>query len=239
MQNTRFRLQLIGLCAVSYLFFGGSSAQSDIIVDSTVAVVDTGIVATRGEIFRITASGHIEMALPDPGISPTSTFQTDPNGTILVAPPLPTDGLWSVYYYMLDETGGTPAVQGGVVNVSARWQDGIGRLVGAPFGGLLAGFASTSTPTSLSDFVGGFSFVGASGFVTAPHGAPYLFLSINDTDRHDNVGSYYATASAVPEPSGLVLSFVSFFVVGLRRASRPGERGKVIVPLTPACATDA
>lgn len=162
----------------------GNVSRAAIIVDSVPPLVNAGVTGTAGQVFQITATGRIQMAVP-----PQEPYETDPDGTILVAP---AEGS-ALHQYMLDE-GGVPVV-GGYVNISSRWTDEIGRIVGSPFGGLMAGFSTTATPTSLSDFVHGFTFIGSSGFITAPEGAPYLFLSINDTDRSDNSGSYSVTVS--------------------------------------------
>ncbi len=213
-----------GLFASCALLAITSAAHAGIIVDSTHVIDYAGVVATPSQVFQITATGEIEMA------ATYGPYVTNPDGTILVAPPVPPPGEWGVYYYMLDETGGTPAVEGGVVNTSSRWTNDIGRLVGSPFGGLIAGFSSTLTPTSLSDFANGFTFIGSSGSITAPVGAPYLFLSINDTDRSDNVGAYTATvtnAEPVPEPSPLVLTVLGLVAgcAGRRQWSKPNRSG--------------
>jgi hypothetical protein len=180
-----------------------SVLQAGFIVDSTHVIDYTGFVATPGQVVQITATGEIDMAYDN------GHYVTNPDGTILVAPTGPVPG-GGVYPYMINESPDhLPPIEGSYVNIAAFHGNDIGQLIGSPFGGLIAGFSSTLSPNSLSDFTDGFTFIGTSGSITAPVGAPYLFLSINDTYRSDNIGSYTATISSaqgVPAPSSLVLA---------------------------------
>ena len=102
-----------------------------------------------------------------------------------------------------------PPTIGGVKDIDPGIGNDIGTLNGNPYGGLIAGFATTTSPSSLADFPSGFVFIGASGTITAPVGASYLFLAVNDTagsGREDNSGSFTVGVATVPEPSTLTLA---------------------------------
>jgi hypothetical protein len=174
------------------------------ILDSQDTHSFAGTFTTPGQVVQITATGSIKMA-EGFGLGP---YDTDPNGKILALVDRTDPPSWNVHEYMLVQTGGIPVVVGGKVNIAAFELNDIGRLVGAPFGAVIAGFSSIPDPQHLSDFVNGFTLIGSAGSITAPNGAPFLFLSINDTNRIDNVGSYDVTVgdvSSTPEPASMAL----------------------------------
>lgn len=210
------------LCTVA---LPGLSQAGMVVVGSANDIYYAGAFTTPGQVLQITATGAIKMA-EGFGLGP---YDTNPDGTILDVQAPTTD--WGVYQYMVTQHLTEPVVDG-IVNISPVYHmDEIGQITGSPFGGLMAGFSSTLTPTSLSDFVNGFSFIGSSGSITAPNGSPYLFLSINDTNREDNVGSYDVTISEVsstPEPASMaLLGLTGLGGIGLRWRQQRKARSKL------------
>jgi hypothetical protein len=172
-----------------------STSYAGIIVDANLNDVFTGIVATPGEIFDITAAGQVNISNQNGG------YIIDPNGTLLVAPAV---GSGSYNFFFGQPPTGPPTL-GEVKDIDPGFGNGIGQLSGSPYGGLIAGFSTTSSPSSLGDFPAGFEFIGASGRITAPVGASFLFVAVNDINRFDNSGSFTASINSVPEPSTLTL----------------------------------
>jgi hypothetical protein len=167
-----------------------------ITVDSAKLFNPTGIDASAGERFSITASGAVNLAIFD------GPYITDPNGVITTAP-APGTGAYN-FFTSFTSPIGTPPVVGGVKTGNTPF------LTGAAFGELIAGFSTTATPSSFSDFPQGFGVVGSSGSVVAPPGGGFLFLAVNDINNtSDNRGSFTAAVNTVlPEnASSLVLSF--------------------------------
>jgi hypothetical protein len=200
-----FAMLFLTCLSLSTTTYGG------IIVDADVNAVYTGVVASAGQVFDITATGQVNISNLNGG------YITDANGTLLVAPPV---GSGSYNFFYSQPTPGPPTV-GEVKEIDPGFGDGIGELAGSPFGGLIAAFATTTSPSSLADFTTGFEFIGASGTIVAPAGATFLFLAVNGINRGDNSGSFTANVASVPEPSSLTMvgiAAVSLGGVARRRA---------------------
>lgn len=186
---------VLGTCAALSLPLAAGAAVVN--VGSNQLVTYAGITATAGQVFQLSATGTVELANRD------GHYVTDANGAI-VTPPIAGSGAYNYFSGQPLEGG---LVAGGKAYITPYFGNGLGVLVNAAYGGLLAGFSRTLNPTGLGDFVGGFSFVGAAAELVAPVDAPYLFLAVNDTNRFDNSGAFSVDVSVapVPEPASLAL----------------------------------
>jgi Flp pilus assembly pilin Flp len=169
-------------------------------VDSSQFFNQTGIQATGGEKFSITASGTVNIAEFD------GPYDADPNGVITLAPPVGS-GAYNFFTFNAGPVGIPPAV-GDTKSILPGFS---AQLVGAPYAALVAGFSLSPSPTSFGDFPNGFQLVGSSAIITTPVGGGFLFLAVNDINNTtDNVGSFTAQVTqvtSVPE-SGSTLSLM-------------------------------
>jgi len=183
---------------------------ANIFVDATSNFNSTGIFVTGVTQFQITATGTAELARND------GSYQTDPNGIITAAPPLGS-GADAFFTNNASPAGVHPAVGSSKSIVTG------GQLSGAPFGALVAGFSTTSTPASLSNFPSGFQLVASNGTIISPVSGGFLFLSVNDINStSDNGQGFNASISEVPEPNpnAFVLGGLALIVLLRPWASR-------------------
>jgi len=177
-----------------------AAAKAEIIVtvNANQFFNPTGIQATAGEQFQITATGLANLALFD------GPYITNPNGVITTAPPA---GSGAFNFFINNSTPvGVPPAVGQARNVLPGAP---AHLVGAPYGALVAGFSNVPNPTSFAQFTGGFTLIGASGIATAPSTGGFLFLAVNDINNtFDNAGGFTAQVTpqgtAVPEPASFI-----------------------------------
>lgn len=151
------------------------------------------------------ATGTVDLANRNGG------YFTDPDGTILQAPP--SDSF--AYEFFTFQAGpiGVPPMVGDKKVIPEEVTFTIPyHLVNAPYGALVAGFSLGPNPISLADILDGFSLIGGMGTAVAPASGGYLILAVNDLGTpptiDDNSGVYEARVSraqAVPEPSSLIL----------------------------------
>lgn len=179
------------------------------IVDSQQEFNATGISASPGQVFQFQASGSVDLSATN------GSYITDPNGTILFAPPVGS-GAYNFFTTWADPLGGAPVV-GQKKTIDPFYYGPYSPLGGAPYGALVAGFSSIQNPTLYSDFTG-FTLIGASGSITAPISGGYLFLGVNDNHVTDNSGSF--TAQLVPEPAALSLALVGAALFGWMKRGR-------------------
>lgn len=153
------------------------------IVPANVMFSPTRVYAQPNTEFRIIAAGLANLADED------GPYVTDPNGTLMQAPP----SNYGAYEYFQDYAApvGKPPILG-----KKKFPLGGTPLDTAPFGALVAGFATTENPTSLADFPNGFQFVGRGAEIVAPASGGYLFFSVNDINNTaDNDGYFLAVVS--------------------------------------------
>ena len=178
-----------------------ASAQAQTFtVLATEPVISTGLRASPGQQFAFTTVGSVNLAIFD---SAGPGYITDSEGTILTAP---TPGGGSYEFFTGQPVNGVRPVVGGkkyIANYGTRYAPKIGGV----YGGLYAGFASSASPLSYTEFTSGFALIGKSGSITAPASGGYLFFTVNDiygfANRSDNSGGFQVTA--VPEPGLFVL----------------------------------
>lgn len=174
-------------------------AAQNVSVDSSKVVNATGVQASKGQKLSIRATGAVNLSLFD------GPYDTDPNGTIVVAPP-PGSGSYNFFTTYAAPVGVPPAV-GNQKLLIPPYQ---GQLEGAAYGALVAGFSANPSASSLSDFPDGFTLVGASSTVTAPIDG-YLFLAVNDfNNTYDNSGSFSAVIGCQVDPSDITRSLANY-----------------------------
>lgn len=152
-------------------------------VHANLTFSPTGIYVAPNTQFRITAAGLANLADED------GPYIADPNGTIMKAPP-PNSGAWE---YFKDNAApvGIPPTLG-----SKKFPLGGSQLDTAPFGALVAGFATKADATTVADFPNGFQLVGESGELVSPSSGGFLFFAVNDINNFaDNDGYFLATVS--------------------------------------------
>jgi len=212
MKPTKLLTSIIQQLALITLLTSAASVQAQNLtftVDSSQMFNFTGIFASPGEAFQFQASGSVDIS------DSNGSYITDPNGTILFAPPSGS-GAYNFFYYNADPLYAPPVV-GSYKTIDPTLYGPYAPLGGAPYGALVAGFSSTQTPTSYSDFTG-FTLIGALGSVTAPDSGGYLFLTVNDNHYTDNSGIF--TVQEVPEPAALSLALVGAASFGWMRRGR-------------------
>lgn len=198
------------------------AGQAAVAVHANDDVTSTGLFVDPHQRLQLSSTGQVNLALFD------GPYVTDAQGTIVQAPP-PGSGAYGVFSGW--PPSGPPVV-GGFKVIPPYYPDRIGQLQGARFGELLAGFSTSPTPTTFSDFLGGFHAVGSHGQVTAPTVASYLFLAVNDINRADNGGTFHVSISAVPEPSPMIMAALGW--VALALAARRKSPGGLKKPRTPS-----
>jgi hypothetical protein len=198
---TSRRPALLGLAWAGALLIAAitTPARAELIVDAAPPAVYSGIFATPGQVFQITASGVVDLSSTNGG------YQTDANGTI-VAAPSPGTGAYDFFTNDAGPVGVPPAVGDQKTIEFVGPNDA--PVPGAPYGALTAGFSTTLTPASYTaDFPSGITVVGTSSTIVAPSTGGYLFFSVNDilgfSPRLDNEGSFTVDITAVPEPSSI------------------------------------
>jgi hypothetical protein len=146
----------------------------------------TGILASPGEVFKIKATGVVDISTLNGG------YKTDPDGTIVETPPRYSEAF--MFFRARAAPLGVDPLAGTQKNIIHLDSSLPGHLPGAPYGALVAGFSATPNPSSFADFPNGFTLVGASGIVTAPSTGGYLFLGVNDINNPggDNAGNFTA-----------------------------------------------
>lgn len=190
-------------CRLAVVLVFGSSfvfalrADGGILVSSTPPAVYSGISASPGQVFEIVATGTVDLSATN------GSYVTDADGTIVTAP-APGSGADMFFSNEPPDVGVSPSV-GGFKLVGPSADDV--PLPNARYGLLTAGFSPTLTPTSYSDFVGGFAAVGTGASITAPAGGGFLFFAVNDgfgfEPRPDNEGEF--DVRIVPEPGSIML----------------------------------
>jgi hypothetical protein len=175
-----------------------AAAGKQVTVNSAVFFNPTGILASPGQTFTITASGTANLSEFD------GPYDTNPDGTIVVAPPLGS-GSSSFFTNYAAPVGVVPVVGSSKIMIAPY----CGFLCGAPYGALVAGFSPIANPSSFADFPNGFTLVGSSGTVVSSSDG-YLFLGVNDFDNTwDNVGSYAAVITDSCPASGPCIKYPS------------------------------
>ena len=160
-----------------------TSKPASFTVPANVMFSPTGVYAPPNTEYRIIAAGLANLADED------GPYITDPNGTLMQAPP----SNYGAYEYFQDYAApvGKPPILG-----KRKFPLGGTPLDTAPFGALVAGFATTENPTSLADFPNGFQFVGRGAEIVAPASGGYLFFVVNDINNTaDNDGYFLAVVS--------------------------------------------
>jgi hypothetical protein len=181
-------------------------------VDADLLFNPTGIFATAGQPFTVSATGSVDLAIFD------GPYDADADGTITVAFP-PGSRAYNYFTYYADPIGVPPVVGAQKFIISG------GQLDGAAYGALVAGFSPIPDPTSLSDFPNGFELIGTLGVATAPSGGGYLFLAVNDINNtYDNSGAFTAEVSSAPEfTSSAYLVIALFGLLTLKRSKRAAD----------------
>jgi hypothetical protein len=202
--------QLLLASALAMAVVSTASATT-VFVDATQFFNQTGIDAMGSEQFSITATGTAELSRFN------GSYQTDPDGVITFVS-APGTGAYEYFNANAGPVGVAPVIG------LAKTILGGGALNGAPYGGLVAGFSASPSPTSFGDFPDGFQWVGSSGTITAPVGGGYLFLSVNDINNDwDNGGGFtaeVASVGSVPESAcTLSLMLVAFGLLGTVRSA--------------------
>lgn len=214
-QSVRIGAMLsVALCL--QLIVASASANAKVVeVQANRFFNDTGFVAAPGAnpIFTVRATGRADLSKLN------GSYITDPDG-VIQSTPAPDSGAFTFFRDRATPVGVAPAA-GNTKNFVPLSPGLPGHLPGAPYGVLVAGFSSKSTPTSFDDFSSAFVAVGAFGRVTAPDAGGRLFLGINDFNNSggDNSGAY--VAQVVPLPGALPLALSGVLALGwLRRRSR-------------------
>jgi hypothetical protein len=144
----------------------------------------TNLYARGGESFLVKANRRDVADLS----TLNGSYKIYPDGTIAVTPP-PGSGAFEFF-----RDNATPVSSDPVIG-SRKSMILFGHLPGAPYGALVAGFSTTATPTSFSDFPYGFQVINFKGIARAPAAGGYLFLGVNDSNNPggDNGGEFRAT----------------------------------------------
>ncbi len=145
-------------------------------VPANTDFVATSIFANGGDTLNITAIGSVNLASLD------GPYTTDPDGLILVGPPL---GAGAYTFFLGQSVSGVIPEPGSQKFVNSL-----------PYGSLTASISLSSAP-------GAFQLIGTSGSITAPAGGGYLFLRVHDINMPDNTGAFVVDVSdaSVPEPT--------------------------------------
>ena len=163
------------LSALAYLCGTAGLAHGQTFqVDSAANFTPTGIFAEEGEMFRIEATGQVDLAVPD-------TYVTDPDGTIITAPAAGT-GAFDFFRDATFPNGFPPAVGQRKLVAMENW------LPFAPHGALLAGYFLSTADLAALGYPDQFRVIGSSA------GAPPRLETARDLILVANVASPFATS---------------------------------------------
>ena len=158
------------------------SGQIVMQVHSAVQYNPTGIFMSAGQKAEIAGKGIVNLA------DANGPYETDPAGTIFVAPAPGSSG-YSFFQFHAAPIGVPPAKYQRKLLIPPQ----AGPLMYAPYGALVAGISPSANPQSEADFPNGFTYIGSLGSVLALSDG-YLYLSVNDNfPPLDNQGSYFAS----------------------------------------------
>jgi hypothetical protein len=180
MPTHRWLLLACLLTAVAAFAARPARAQgTQITVSSAVYTNNTGIAVKAGQQIKIAATGTANLA------DDNGPYITDPNGTIVTAPP---DGSGAFNFF---ENNASPEGEPPVAGEQKSIVSG-GQLNGQPFGAIVAAIL----PNGGGDLTA-FTLIGSDGTYKAPVDG-VLCLSVNDINNtDDNQGSYVATVSTL------------------------------------------
>lgn len=208
--KAKFMVRMAATCLAAVLSLASDGAA--VPISSVPPAVYSGVDAAPNQVFQIVATGTVDLSAIN------GSYVTDADGTVVAAPAL---GSGAEMFFANEQpnVGVAPTV-GSFKLISPSTE---APLPNGRYGILTAGFSSTLSPASYSDFIGGFTAIGAAGTVTAPPTGGYLFFAVNDgfsfVDRPDNAGSFEAIF--VPEPQAAVLLGLGALILArhLRRHS--------------------